>query len=137
MDELIDSCPNSTNLCRIANCLCPTEFNFIAEHGTTLGTVIPLVFRRERLVLAVCFLVSQGGSAMPRTKVEPIPKASRLRNWKVVKKLGSGSFGAVYRVVHAHTKEQCAMKVESAEEESSALRLEVSWVSSFQLDGSW
>lgn len=48
------------------------------------------------------------------------------QRWKIVKKLGEGSFGAVYKVADEVTKQQYAMKVEAADDQDSMIPMEVS-----------
>lgn len=54
-----------------------------------------------------------------------LPEGSRFRQWKIIKRLGEGSFGAVYQVADAKTGAEAAMKVESTNEEESMIKMEV------------
>ncbi|VDL80364.1 unnamed protein product [Nippostrongylus brasiliensis] len=47
------------------------------------------------------------------------------KQWRIVKPLGAGSFGAVYKVVNINTSEMAALKVEGHREEGNAMKLEV------------
>ncbi|WKY13274.1 hypothetical protein Q1695_004243 [Nippostrongylus brasiliensis] len=46
------------------------------------------------------------------------------KQWRIVKPLGAGSFGAVYKVVNINTSEMAALKVEGHREEGNAMKLE-------------
>jgi tau tubulin kinase len=56
--------------------------------------------------------------------------------WRVVKKLGEGGFGAVYKMEHARTGEQYAMKVEGVREQIQVLKMEVLVLQSLKERGS-
>jgi len=45
--------------------------------------------------------------------------------WKIISKLGQGSFGEIYAAVDLHTGEETAVKVEKSDNKKMVLKLEV------------
>ena len=50
---------------------------------------------------------------------------TKTSNFKIVKKIGEGGFGAVYKVIDMETKNVYAMKTENAQDKVQVLKMEV------------
>ena len=52
--------------------------------------------------------------------------------WKVTKKIGGGGFGEIYEGIDLVTKEQVALKLESAKQPKQVLKMEVAVLKKLQ-----
>ena len=55
-----------------------------------------------------------------------------LQRWKVTKKIGGGGFGEIYEGIDLVTKEQVALKLESAKQPKQVLKMEVAVLKKLQ-----
>ena len=55
-----------------------------------------------------------------------------LSRWKVTKKIGGGGFGEIYEGIDLVTKEQVALKLESAKQPKQVLKMEVAVLKKLQ-----
>ena len=55
-----------------------------------------------------------------------------ILRWKVTKKIGGGGFGEIYEGIDLVTKEQVALKLESAKQPKQVLKMEVAVLKKLQ-----
>ena len=53
--------------------------------------------------------------------------------WKITKKIGGGGFGEIYEALDMVTKEQVAVKLESAKQAKQVLKMEVAVLKKLQV----
>ena len=60
------------------------------------------------------------------------PLKSFIFRWKVTRKIGGGGFGEIYEGIDLVTKEQVALKLESAKQPKQVLKMEVAVLKKLQ-----
>ncbi|GAA6067229.1 tau-tubulin kinase 1 isoform X1, partial [Tachysurus ichikawai] len=66
-------------------------------------------------------------------QVDILPQNCMVKErWKVLKKIGGGGFGEIYEALDLLTRENVALKVESAQQPKQVLKMEVAVLKKLQ-----